>query len=393
MENFDFTRLEKQSQLSYVQFDPEGELNKLKSMPKNERRVAIVEFKEMIIKQKAGLAETISRLYADIQANSDLSAAELMGDVMLNAAEYRFTDVQINNFKKALDDYEKKHQIIKKYINKSPEEIFVSCFGQAPIGALDVKYGPLTISIVCENELDFARARNWHLDMPTNMGMEDIVKITNSWHSDGSAFNQVLNDELNGIVTIARKKDDPGHQEVIEVHEEQHQFNNLFQPEKRNHIFEDIIEEKRGQAGVETQVLRIIRFDKEYLGIDNRIRDEALAYYKDGRSADDIYQTLIGSRLYDYPQQYKDALLKFPKRIAENVTKYDMRLGEQPAAITEERVKELMDDYFSSGYKEDIRRWTNSIKVLESKSYTREEIVELLFPFAISEWPAIARRA
>jgi hypothetical protein len=224
------------------------------------------------------------------------------------------------------------------------------------------------------------------------MGMEDIVKIANSWHSAGSAFCQVKNEELNGIVTIAKRSDNKKTQDSIEVHEEQHQFNSLFLPTNKSHMFEDVIEEKRGQHGLETQIIRLLQYDKEGLGIDNKVRDEVLAYYKDGSDVDKIYKLITTSNYYDYPKKHEEALTKFPKIIKDNVARYAITLGGKPAEITEERIKELMDDYFANGYKEDIKKWINSIKVLEDKSYSRDEIIELLFPFTVTEWPAIARR-
>lgn len=391
---FNFTNLEKQQNQSYTPFDPELELDKLKSAPKSERRQIIGEYKEALVNQKTGIAQIISSLQGSIEGDTDLKASELMEIVLRDAAKYRFTDEQINNFQKALNVYEKNHSIVEKYKNQSPEDIFESCFGVKPEGELEIHFRPMAINIICHQDLDFARAQNWGLETPPSemLEMSDILKLTYANNTVGTAFRQVMNKELNNIITIAKLDKDKKEQDATEVHEEQHQFNALFLPKRKNHPFDDVIEEKRGQEGVNDQIRRLIRYEKESIGLDNMVRDEVLAFYKEGKSADDIFSIITSSRHYDYPRQKAEKLASIPGHLKKCITDYEMRLGDKPVEISTEDIKKMMDEYFQNEYKVDIRKWLDSIKTLEEKTFTRAEIIELLFAFPVAEWPSIARR-
>jgi len=378
---------------NYEPFDPEIELKALKSFPREEKTQRVLEYKKNLIDQKKGIATIIGTLDQAVHQNSSISYDDLTQIVTDNASHYRLTEEQINNFHEALKRYQERHDIVEKYRKLYPktEDLFRECFGSQPKGQLDVVYNPCTIHFVCHHPLDYANAYGWNEEVPEQkiLGPE-MLKIAFAYHSRGASTRQTKNAELENIVTISRFQDDEKKNEEAIKHEEQHQLNLLFEPQSYNMLFPDKL--KAGdESAVNNLIKKLIRYEGESIGIDNAVRDEVLAQLKGGKSPEEIFESISKSPSYDFPAKYfKEDVDSIPERL-QQLIKMNVRAGGKPVKVELDQIQSLVINYFRKDYENELKKWIDSIKILEDKSYTREEIINLLYSMPLTEWQNLAR--
>ena len=197
--------------------------------------------------------------------------------------------------------------------------------------------------------------------------------------------------------------------ERTRIHEDQHQFNKLFQPfEAREDVWTMMRRAVSGTKTPEEAVQKLIhgyvKLERKWIGFDSRARDEILAHYKEGRSTEEILQNLTKSRLYDYAEQYKTRIAEIPalvkkeleKEVSEvfyqNAEDFQTAVDVQALEIEESDVQPHIESVFKEEYKADLKDWLDSISVLEQKGYTKDEIVALLYQEPINSWSNLSRR-
>ncbi len=365
-------------------FDPDKELKAIKALSRNERKEKISEYKENLINQKKGIASIIGEINEAIHQDSSMSYEELFEIVSKNSSSYRLTDEQINNFSEGLKKYQEKHSVVEKYkdlaINDS--DLFKKCFGVEPENDIEVTYNPVSINFTCSNPSDYANACYHNVkktdtnDPAINDTVMSMLKVLRENTSNGMSLRNVrITDkkELNSTLE----------------HEEQHKLNRLFQPqtprEKMRFPTKD--------TSLEAVSNKIIGYSRELCGIDARVRDEVLAHIKDGRSPKDIFKRISEFNSYDYPKIYQELIKNIPEVIQNTFKESHIQVGwNYSATINHEEAKKFVDNYFEKEYKKDLKKWIDAITVLEDKSYSKDEIVNLLYGYPIVEWPSIARR-
>lgn len=197
--------------------------------------------------------------------------------------------------------------------------------------------------------------------------------------------------------------------ERTRIHEDQHQFNKLFQPlEAREDVWTMMQRVVEAAASPEEAVQKLIhgfvRLERKWIGFDSRARDEILAHYKEGQKIDAIFTNLTMSKLYDYGEQYKARIAEIPalakKELQKEVSEvfYQDIEGEataidvQALEIDESEVQPHIESVFKTEYKTDLEEWLKSISVLEQKGYSKDEIVALFYQEPINSWSNLARR-
>ena len=194
--------------------------------------------------------------------------------------------------------------------------------------------------------------------------------------------------------------------------EEQHQFNKLFVPAEARLGYYQIeqLAEARGLSRDEAEdVLAhdLVHWERQKI-MDVQARDEIIAYYREGKLPENIFETLSTSELYDYYTKHQKIIDALPwtiaKHVAMNVSEvlYEKApsggegLG-QELAVTElhiprEKLKAAIEVVFKDEYKRDLEKWTRTLVVLEQKGYSREEIVSLISQEPLRLWRSLARR-
>jgi len=188
----------------------------------------------------------------------------------------------------------------------------------------------------------------------------------------------------------------------VQIHEEQHLFNRLFVPlEERYGAFEinrNVVQAAKGSKEALSRLIHwLLMRERRFLGIDSQARDEILAYYKDGRSIPDIYGRL--TKLYDYvsDEDTKEQMKDIPAKVREIVKlKASLYAGDivdaEALDIDPKEVRLYIERVFKEEYVSDLKRWTDSISLLEQKGYSRMEIISLLYQKTASSWQNLARQ-
>ena len=231
--------------------------------------------------------------------------------------------------------------------------------------------------------------------------------------------------ETKEYLGVKRTIKDKERSKKIRLHEEQHQFNKLFDPKSDTAYDTPYFEFKRldayAKAHPEQNVTAL--FAKKFaqimrqLYIDTRARDEIIAYTRDGRSAEEIFVTLSKNGLYDFKNDevnlttgektdYKKLILRntraLTKRLLETgktFYKWDkggfiVEVGtKKPWAPEDEVFVDMQTNaVLGAEYQRKLRRWTNLVKYMKEAGYETREIVPFLSMLPINRWHSSVRR-
>ncbi len=257
--------------------------------------------------------------------------------------------------------------------------------------------------------------KNYNLPDSKKNFRDSICRLIKDSHrkNKGSIFinGNIVVISADNEAEIKYKQDDvimiPNEQtsHIVKNHEQQHQFNKLFhslmiaiaspdlnkilsETKNKNGKVELEIDGKKVEIDiVENVLLKFIRKYREYTGIDNRAKDEILAYYKDGTSADNIFKILSENNLYNYKNQ--EFYAKRIKTISDEVMQIN---GIAKLNVSRKKIEEYIEKVFGEYYITDLKKWTNTIKVLEEKGYFTIDVVSMLYQEPINSWPNLVRR-
>jgi hypothetical protein len=206
----------------------------------------------------------------------------------------------------------------------------------------------------------------------------------------------------------------------LRVHEEQHQFDKLFEPVEFDNSVKDIMMEVASRAlspaEIKQEFLRLVlKRERAKLGIDSKARDEILAYYREDTPLVNIYRILARRAerggIYDPLQRHEGYMEDLPEFLLQEVLMppvihyWDKFIeliakssGLDPEDIKAEMifkpedVAALIPSVFEDGYRRDLRTWLRAVAVLERKEYDRDKIIAMLYLEPASDWAAFARR-
>ncbi|HEX3081839.1 MAG TPA: hypothetical protein VHQ86_01155 [Candidatus Saccharimonadia bacterium] len=188
----------------------------------------------------------------------------------------------------------------------------------------------------------------------------------------------------------------------IQLHEEQHQFNKLFQPLRTaSEAREVALRVARQDLPPDVASLQFVsamaRERRVAMGVDERMRDEIIAYVQEGEAElGEIRDTLKTAEAYDLKKVYSKQITNLTSEIARDYLAYnDVFIRDRdPAAphpITRVQIEEEIAKAFGPDHKRNIDRWTGAAEELAGKDYMRDEVVGLLYQWPVHRWPALAR--
>lgn len=220
----------------------------------------------------------------------------------------------------------------------------------------------------------------------------------------------------------------PNPDNYIVHHEEQHQFNKLFATYEPRVVGKEILYEVLAKRPLESErhyhdvsiydsiVAEVAtRLARNYRGniADPRARDEIIAYYRDGRSVNQILTILSETEegvknspkdsdrvaLYDYATQRATEIKQLPEKIIGTINLYEKEIVaalnlDSSSAIppTQGEIKQIVKKVFGPEYQQDLRSWISSITSLENKGYSRQEVLALLYQYPAYRWHNLARQ-
>jgi hypothetical protein len=143
-------------------FDPDKEICKVTSAPKEERAARLDEFRERLTYQKEGLSKLQELLIDIIWNNPEIDQRELLIRIEPFIDKYGLSDKQIEEIHKIISEYDKRHMAVTDFAEKFPDSktAFQQLFGFEPSGSVEMLISPITIHFRLQDRNDFSRARN-----------------------------------------------------------------------------------------------------------------------------------------------------------------------------------------------------------------------------------------
>ncbi len=175
---------------------------------RRQKRAALETHKGKIVERQEQMKSLITSLYETAYQRAGTDHTELLeGLVRTHQENFGSLDAaDSENLWNALIDYDAKHKKTTEYFReyeKKPDELFERCFGQKPVGRVDLIAGPMTLAFRCFNEEDYIYAyMNYkHEDEAPKHAVDERTKAK---HSQGVAFATVKVPELAGMVIMEK---------------------------------------------------------------------------------------------------------------------------------------------------------------------------------------------
>lgn len=375
-------------------FDPIVELQNIKKLPKDERPEAFQEYKKKLIEQKENLAKMQEALIALIRFNPDRPLEELITKAQQLGEKFVFSEEQMETIKSKLKQYSTRHSLVKELRQRFPEdnELFKFLFGREPKGRIEIIVGPITLYFRCHDINDYAYLYTQSFLKKEEPTIEQISLVSGSGGAK-LTFNietKIKNQDLTSPHLIIIENASLGHeftdkQKGILVHEEQHAINTLLFPSEYNTYFSylDLVEAKT-KIEKEQALRRYFRFLRE--DYDSHVKDEIIAYLKQGGSAEHIFELLIRAKeeggRYDY----------FPKDKQKDLTEQIFKGSLEQSPELKQMIEDVVQDIFVKEYQQIIKDGLSALVSLRDMGYSSEQAIALFQQESLTKWPKLAKK-
>src|SRR3989344_3916515 len=359
--DFDFEeKLQNNTPINGI-FSSEEELQKIKSLPKEQKREALAIFKENLARQREALATLRVFIERNIEFNHDVSKEKLLALTEKFSAKYGFTSKQKQVIEKLINKYFENHQKVLEIRQQFPDNYeLISELTGVKIDEeekIDILVGPMTIDIYTEG---FNAGRLYErADKPV------IFKYA-GFASQSVIKNDIYYTVINTDKKLRKNSDDPTG-EITKKHEHEHQKNRLFGEvfgyikspiELKGYIAEKDIE-------IKTTILENFFIENRIVALE-RVRDEIIAYTK----TRDL--SIFNEK---GPYDYLGPIRKLKK--FENDPLYQKTA--QKVLVSEYEI--IIEDAFDS-----------YVKLVTVGKYSTQEAIALLTDKTLFEWPKTVKR-
>ncbi len=376
-------------------FDPVVELQNIKKLSKDERLKVFQEYKEKLIEQKENLAKTQEALTALVRFNPDRPLEELIEKAQQLGDKFGFSEEQMETIKSNLRQYSKRHSLVKELRQKFPKdnELFKALFGREPKGRIEVIAGPITLYFRCHDINDYAYLYIYGFLRKEEPTIEQInlvqktggAKLTFVIGIKDEIKQQLASTDLIGIENASIRHEFTDKQKGILAHEEQHAINSLLFPSEYNtyYVYLDLLEAKT-KTEKELALKRYFRFLRETY--DTRAKSEIVAYFKEGRPVDHVYDSLIrpieDDGFYDY----------FPKNQQKELVEQIFKGSVEQTPELKQMINDMVQEIFAREYHQTIKSGLNAFASLRDMGYSLEQTIALFQQEPLTKWPKLAKR-
>ena len=359
-------------------FSPEAELDRIKSLPKEQRREALAGFKENLARQRKAWANCRLFIERSIEFYDEIPREGLMEIVEKFGAYYGFTEEQKLSARELIDQYYKHHQKVREMRQKFPnnadlvKELTGLNFDTPE--EFDVSVGPMTIDIET-NEINGGRLYE-NSENPV-IGYSFGAFASQSAGNDPTYYIVLNNDWRKR----AKGYGDPSGKQMRQ-HEYEHQKHKLFRAvfEKdligdfeRDYMWRNYIQEQDPERKKIT-LEDFFRREQE-VGLD-RAKDEITAYLAGGRRLEMLLVQLVD--------------LFFNKQGNYDYLAY---LRDYAPMKTDQLFQEVSEKILVQEYRSIIEKAVKSLGELINKGkYSSKEAIALLTDKSLSDWPKTIER-
>ena len=352
-------------------FDPEKEIARIKSIPKQERRQFVEEFKEKFAKQKEQLAILEKTLIDTVHQNPDMPVEELI-HYAKELSENALSPFQERTVEYLLGQYGMQREEIKIFstlCNDNPSRIYASIFGSPPKGNISMQLDPVSIHFRCENLEDYAGIFQHDRDIYEKLkekinnsaGVQTSV-IPHFWMSKKQ--DRIIVTAENSAAIRTKKES-----EKVHIHEAQHAittFIHINTPKAELEAYSEYISAEISKAELvqleyadfsEKQKINLLaRYFRELRKeqAEDSLISEIFSYFKEDREANKIISILLTPKakggLYDYFDNERQGPIKSAAReqifaISEKIdASYDDLIDKAAHWVFAEEYQQLVAD-------------------------------------------------
>lgn len=205
-------------------FNPDEEVQKLLSVPKEQRREAMSVFRDKLTRQREAWALCRTTIEKRIEANPDIPREEMVGIIDQFASSYGFAKPHTKIAEQLIDDYISQHKRVVEIRKKYPDDIALinrlsgMKFTGADAGDFTVRVGPMSLEIFCSG-LNTARIYE-----KSNDPVKEPKYAGFASQSDDREPIYYL------VVNNACARETPDDYATIALHEQEHQKNRILEP-------------------------------------------------------------------------------------------------------------------------------------------------------------------
>ncbi|MBI4096774.1 MAG: hypothetical protein HY425_03610 [Candidatus Levybacteria bacterium] len=380
-------------------FNPDEEVQRLWLVPKEQRKDALIVFKDTLSRQREAWALCRTTIEEKIEANPDIPKQELVGIIGQFASSYGFAGSHISTAERLIDDYIVQHKRVREIREEYPDDVKLvnrltkMKFNTADAKDFDVKVGPMSIEISCSG---------FNADRIYGGSKDPVVG------SRYGGFASQSRDKKPVYYLVINKDfiENPAFYSIIVPHEREHQKNKILSPKLY------------GQSGVRADVRERLNWGtigflrhqigERLLGFERKLEDEVFERYESTKNPEEkafLLGEYMRLRRENALNNVKDEIIAMKKepnftREAYNIflkqdggaydyLKYlrdwDKKKGDPLWQETSKRV-------FIDEYRDIIDSAIAAFDRLKGEGYSQAEIIAALSDKRLSEWSKTVRR-
>lgn len=384
-------------------FNPDEEIKKLPSIPKEQRKKAFAEFKNKLARQREAWGLCRTSIEEKIEINPDISKTEILDILSQFASNYGFAKPHIRTAEQLIDGYIEQHKRIIETRNKFPDDIKLLNkltgvkFTQSDRNDFTIEIGPMSFEISCSG---FNAGRIY----------EKSENPVINFQYEGFASES---EDLEPIYYLVVNKDcfinDPEYYVTIASHEREHQKNKLLSPKiySQNGVRADVRET------LNQGVLGFLRHQvgERILGFERNFQNEVFQQYESAkepekkafllkeymrlvresalnRAKDEIIAMKAEINLSHSYDRYKYNLFNKNYNQYDYLVKFRDWDEKKDDVLWQEMTKKILVNEYKSIIDNAIAAFDNLMK----SGYTQAETIAMLSDKRLSDWPKTVRR-
>lgn len=382
-------------------FNPDKEVRKLLSIPREQRREAVFVFKDKLARQREAWALCRTTIEERIEANPDIPREEMIGIIGQFASSYGFAQPHIEIAKQLIDDYISQRERVAEIRGKYPDNIALINrltglkFTKADTKDFTVRVGPISLEIFCSG----FNAGKIH-----EKSKNPIVGFNCSGFASQSSGSKPI---YYLVVNNDYSSSDPYAHATTVPHEREHQKNRILKPRQYgiSEVHADVREmSNRGVSGFLKH-----RVGERLLGLKRNFRDEVFYGYESTRDPREKalllgeFMRLERERALNSAKNEIIAMKSEPYDVyggkyniflKQNGDTYDysadLRNWDKKKAdpLWQETSKRVLVD----GYRDIIDNAIVAFDQLRGSGYSQAETIAMLSDKRLADWPKTVRR-
>ncbi len=362
--NFDFRELLRDNPQIDGIFSPEEELERIKRLPREQKREALVTFKESLARQREGLAALRVFIERNIEFNHDVSRDRLMRLIEKFGAKYGFNERQRRISERLIDGYFENRQKVLAIRRQFPDDYELvrelTGINLDKNKEVYVSVGPMTIDI----DVDAFNAGRLY------QGSDNPVVgfIHSGFASESVGENPIYYIVINHDELAREIKFNDPVGDKTRRHEYEHQKNKLFRkvfeyqetppvlsgyreeqdPIIKKVVLEDFFTVKRKEAleNVKDEITALL-YDRDLLALQKQLEQlffsgegpyDYLAYLRNWKEFenDPLYQKMVQQMLV---WEYREIIQRAVDSYAELVLRGDYSTQKATALLTDKSLE------------------------------------------------------